>query len=372
MPDIPISVASGDYDRIRALKVGAARVEGCAVTYHIVEPNLLFARNLRTQEFDVAEMSFSTYIALRDQGQAHYTAIPVFLSRAFRHSAIFIRADRGIASPPDLNPVLDRYHLKDTTPALANPGAVVRVGDTVRRPRKPQTASVAAFLRYLVDNGLEGVVPTPLGVDDRDREILTFLDGHIFLPPHTAWAAGDELLVSVAELQRKVHETAAPYRPGPDAVWDDDIGNGYFPDDIGGSIVCHNDLCVENVVVRDGRAGAIIDFDYARPVDPLFDIAVAVRHWAPVRAVQDLDGLGVDVDVMTRFRAFLAVHELEQPRRQRVVEIVVRFLDRAFENVQRLARDGQPGFAAMIAEGYLDQNRRSVEWLRLNRALLIA
>jgi 4,5-dihydroxyphthalate decarboxylase len=102
MPDIPISVASGDYDRIRALKAGAVRVEGCAVTYHIVEPNLLFARNLRTQEFDVAEMSFSTYIALRDQGQAHYTAIPVFLSRAFRHSAIFVRTDRGIASPSDL------------------------------------------------------------------------------------------------------------------------------------------------------------------------------------------------------------------------------------------------------------------------------
>jgi 4,5-dihydroxyphthalate decarboxylase len=47
-------------------------------------------------------MSFSTYIALRDQGKAHYTAIPVFLSRAFRHSAIFVRTDRGIASPADL------------------------------------------------------------------------------------------------------------------------------------------------------------------------------------------------------------------------------------------------------------------------------
>jgi 4,5-dihydroxyphthalate decarboxylase len=47
-------------------------------------------------------MSFSTYIALRDQDKAHYTAIPVFLSRAFRHSAIFVRTDRGIASPMDL------------------------------------------------------------------------------------------------------------------------------------------------------------------------------------------------------------------------------------------------------------------------------
>jgi len=100
--DIPITMASGDYDRTRAIKDGIVKVEGCAVTYHVVEPNQLFVRNLRSQEFDVSEMSFSTYIAMRDRGAAHYTAIPVFLSRAFRHSAIFVRADRGIASPADL------------------------------------------------------------------------------------------------------------------------------------------------------------------------------------------------------------------------------------------------------------------------------
>jgi 4,5-dihydroxyphthalate decarboxylase len=102
MPDVPITVASGEYDRIRAIRDGLVKVEGCAVTYHVVEPNQLFVRNLKAQEFDVSEMSFSTYIALRDQGKAHYTAIPVFLSRAFRHSAIFVRTDRGIASPADL------------------------------------------------------------------------------------------------------------------------------------------------------------------------------------------------------------------------------------------------------------------------------
>ena len=131
-------------------------------------------------------------------------------------------------------------------------------------------------------------------------------------------------------------------------------------------MVCHNDLCVENVVLRGGRAGAIIDFDYARPVDPLFDIAVAVRHWAPMRSPQDLHVLGIDVDVLQRFRGFLDVHELEVSQRERVVGITGRFLDRAFTNVQRLAAAGQQGFADMIAAGYLDQNRRSVDWLRAN------
>jgi 4,5-dihydroxyphthalate decarboxylase len=101
MPDVPITVASGDYDRVRALREGRVGIAGCAVTYSTVEANALFVRNLKNQEFDVAEMSFSTYFTLKARGAHHYTAVPVFLSRAFRHSAIFVRGDR-IASPADL------------------------------------------------------------------------------------------------------------------------------------------------------------------------------------------------------------------------------------------------------------------------------
>ena len=101
MTDIPISVACGDYDRVRALREGAVGIAGCAVTYSTVEANALFVRNLKNQEFDVSEMSFSTYITLKARGAHHYTAVPVFLSRAFRHSAIFVRSDR-VAVPADL------------------------------------------------------------------------------------------------------------------------------------------------------------------------------------------------------------------------------------------------------------------------------
>ncbi len=101
MPDVPITVASGDYDRVRALRDGTVPIAGCAVAYSTVEANALFIRNLKNQEFDVSEMSFSTYITLKARNAHHYTAVPVFLSRAFRHSAIFVRTDR-IASPADL------------------------------------------------------------------------------------------------------------------------------------------------------------------------------------------------------------------------------------------------------------------------------
>ena len=54
MPDVPITVASGDYDRTRALHEGTVGIAGCAVTYSTVEANALFIRNLKSQEFDVS------------------------------------------------------------------------------------------------------------------------------------------------------------------------------------------------------------------------------------------------------------------------------------------------------------------------------
>ncbi len=255
---------------------------------------------------------------------------------------------------------------------VANPGAVVRVGNTVRRPRKRQTESVHTFLQHLVANGLDGVVPTPLGFDERDREILSFLDGEIALPPSRAWIAGDELLVSVADLQRRLHDVARSYVIPPNAVWDADVTPGYLPDRAHGALVCHNDLCVENVVIRDSRAAGVIDFDYAGPVNPLFDIAVAVRHWAPARAPEDLADLVTAVDPVARFRLFLDVHELDAEQRAEVTVLLDDFLERAFLNVQRLAGQGEAGFAAMIADGYLEQNRRSLAWIRASRTRLAA
>jgi 4,5-dihydroxyphthalate decarboxylase len=100
--DIPITIACGDYDRTRAIKDGRVRVEGCAVTYIPLEPEEVFFRAFRYQEFDVCELSFSSYLRITDGGQSDYIGIPAFVSRVFRHSGIYIRTDRGIASPQDL------------------------------------------------------------------------------------------------------------------------------------------------------------------------------------------------------------------------------------------------------------------------------
>jgi len=102
MANIPITIAAGDYDRTRALRDGRVAVDGCEVTYLAMRPEELFFRAVRYAEFDVSELSLSTYIMQTQRGDSDYLAIPVFLSRVFRHSGFYIRTDRGIDKPEDL------------------------------------------------------------------------------------------------------------------------------------------------------------------------------------------------------------------------------------------------------------------------------
>ncbi len=102
MVDVPITIACGNYDRTRAIKDGTVPVEGCAVTYLPLYPEEIFHRVFKFQEFDVAEISFSSYIRTVAAGTAAYVGVPAFVSRIFRHSGIYIRADAGIKKPEDL------------------------------------------------------------------------------------------------------------------------------------------------------------------------------------------------------------------------------------------------------------------------------
>jgi 4,5-dihydroxyphthalate decarboxylase len=102
MSNIPITIATGDYDRVRAIRDGHVTIGGTDVTYLLLEPEELFFRTVRYKEFDVAEMSFSTYIMQRHRGITDYIAVPVFLSRLFRHSGFYVRTDRGIRAAADL------------------------------------------------------------------------------------------------------------------------------------------------------------------------------------------------------------------------------------------------------------------------------
>jgi 4,5-dihydroxyphthalate decarboxylase len=101
MAKIQLTLACGDYDRTNALALGDVEPEGIELNYLRLPVEETFWRMLRHQEFDAAEMSLSSYLIHRSRND-DFTAIPVFPSRCFRHSCIFIHAGSGIKQPQDL------------------------------------------------------------------------------------------------------------------------------------------------------------------------------------------------------------------------------------------------------------------------------
>src|SRR4249920_2228367 len=96
-----LSVAVSDYDRTRPLIDGAVQIDGVDPVFMTLPPEEIFFRAFRAREFDVCELSLSSSTVQTAAGTFPYVGVPVFLSRAFRHTAIYVRTD-SIKEPQDL------------------------------------------------------------------------------------------------------------------------------------------------------------------------------------------------------------------------------------------------------------------------------
>ena len=97
-----LTLATTDYDHVRDLVNGEVRAEGTVLTAFVLPVEEIFYRFIKNREWDVSEMSFGKFIGYASQGGSPFVGIPVFPSRVFRHSAFYVRADRGISKPKDL------------------------------------------------------------------------------------------------------------------------------------------------------------------------------------------------------------------------------------------------------------------------------
>jgi 4,5-dihydroxyphthalate decarboxylase len=102
MHKLELTVACGRYDRTQALIDGRVQPEGVDLTFLPLRPGETFWRMLNHGEFDASEMSLSSYSILRSEGDTRFIAIPIFPSRVFRHSAIYVPATSRIERPEEL------------------------------------------------------------------------------------------------------------------------------------------------------------------------------------------------------------------------------------------------------------------------------
>jgi 4,5-dihydroxyphthalate decarboxylase len=97
MTELELTIACRPCDRVWPIIQGQVGIEGCNVRFFPIDPEEAFARAFGDQDFDITELSTSSHILATARGETHYVGLPVFTMRTFRHSAFYIRTDRGIA-----------------------------------------------------------------------------------------------------------------------------------------------------------------------------------------------------------------------------------------------------------------------------------
>ncbi|CAA9272408.1 MAG: 4,5-dihydroxyphthalate decarboxylase [uncultured Arthrobacter sp.] len=101
-PNVGLTLAVNDSDQVRDLVSGAVPVQGADLTCLLMEVEEIFFRFTKFREWDVSEMSFGKFCSLRGRGDDSLIGIPVFLSRSFRHSGMFVRHDGPVDRPDQL------------------------------------------------------------------------------------------------------------------------------------------------------------------------------------------------------------------------------------------------------------------------------
>jgi len=250
---------------------------------------------------------------------------------------------------------------------------LVRIGGTVRRPASAVSDAVEAVLRHLEAAGFDGA-PRFLGRDARGRDVLSFVDGEVAGRPWPGWVADEQRLTSLARLLRGYHDAVAPLglpaavlaqpQPAPDGL----------PERIAGEpeLVGHRDITPENVVFRDGRAVALIDFDLLGPVTRVEELANLLLWWGPWMPEADREPALRDADPARRARIAVEAYGLPDADRERLVPVSVNLAERSWHLMRWRAEHLGGGWARMWQEGVGDRIARRRAWLEQHAAELTA
>lgn len=254
-------------------------------------------------------------------------------------------------------------HAEPLVGGMVNAGAVFRRGAVVDRPAPRTARALHAHLLALEEHRFDGA-PKPVRLTTDGREQLTFVPGDVALPPFPGWAMTPNALRSVGNLLRRLHDACASIPVDRSAVWPQDLA-----DPAGGTVLCHNDVCPDNVVFRAGRAVALIDFDLAAPGRPLWDVAMAARYWVPMLDPVSASALyPAGLDAPARLRILADSYGLTSRERDGLPGVIEQATQTCRNFVADRVSEGEPVYVRVLADrGGWERWDRVQAWLVTHR-----
>jgi hypothetical protein len=220
----------------------------------------------------------------------------------------------------------------------------VRVGDEVRRPVQPWTATVHSVLRHLEDAGFDGA-PRVRGFDDQGRERLTFLPGETLgeTMPWPGWLRSDDALGQVGAWLRRLHDATAAFQPAEGAVWF--TGRSWEP----GCVIAHLDASPWNAVWAGGALAGFVDWDTASPSRREDDLAFSALTWVPLLTAEIAGqaGFADAADRRRRFDLLLDAYGYTGDRTA-VRDAIIGRVERNVAVIRQLADGGEQAFKSML------------------------
>lgn len=244
-------------------------------------------------------------------------------------------------------------------------GDAIRVGDSVRRPARPWSASVQAVLAHLHGKGVGGV-PQPLGFDEQGREMVAYLAGEAgdAAAPELVWR--ESTLEAAARFLRRCHDATADFEPPPGACW-----MLALPADLPMEVVCHNDFAPYNVVFDDHGPVGVIDWETAAPGSRVWDVAYAAYRFVPLSSFAP-PAIGSVAVQGRRLARFCDAYGLGGADRARLLPTAVRRVEALRDLIVSEAANGNPVFAAHLADGHVEAYAADLAHLRGAAGVLAA
>jgi tRNA A-37 threonylcarbamoyl transferase component Bud32 len=243
-----------------------------------------------------------------------------------------------------------------------NVSNVYRSGDTVRRELKPDSTKIHKLLKHLENTGFSNS-PKFLGIDEKGREILSFIEGEAGNYPLKEYMWSDDVLKDIAKMLRLYHDAVSDF-PFSDN-WEP-IDNTPQPFEV----LCHNDFAIYNIIFNNYRPVGIIDFDVAGPGPRLWDIAYTLYTCVPLSRIYHSEtGQAVDYHSLqhrdrVKQRVELFYESYGVGIEEDYLQMVLLRLEGLCKTMKRKAEEGNIAFQKMIEEGHLKYYQNDIKFIR--------
>lgn len=260
--------------------------------------------------------------------------------------------------------LMTSHYENEETLTGGNLSNVSRLRDTVRRELKPESTKIHKLLEHLERKGFT-YAPKFLGLDDKSREILSFIEGEAGNYPLKEYMWSNNVLKEIAKMLSLYHDAVSDFPLSEDWKPMDNTPNKM-------EVVCHNDFAIYNIIFKQEKPVGIIDFDVAGPGPRLWDIAYTLYTCIPLSRLHHTETGEIvyynpsqDADrIKQRVQLFFESYGYDEDMEEEYLAMVVLRLEGLCNYMKRKASEGDLAFKKIIDEGHLEFYKKEIKFIR--------